>query len=112
MLEIQLIMNSSVEEILGFKTCCGLKAFDRNLEILVRNIGSKPASVRGRFDLRGGYGTYRMDAVMPSGGVLVEPGDVKALYCYMDETLWEKSTQVILYDWNETAYHVDITHER
>ncbi len=31
MLEIHPIMNSAVEEIFGFKTCCGLRAFDQNL---------------------------------------------------------------------------------
>jgi hypothetical protein len=30
---IRPIMNSSVEEIFAFKTCCGLRVFDQNLEI-------------------------------------------------------------------------------
>ncbi len=39
MLEIRFIMNSPVEDILAFKTCCGLKMFDQNLEIQLINQG-------------------------------------------------------------------------
>lgn len=108
MLEIRFIMDSPVEEVLGFKTCCGLKAFDQNLEILVRNIGFTSVRVRGYFDLRGVYGEYRMNAVIPPEGFSIEPGDVRALYCYMDETLWKKSTRLILYDSDDNEYQTDI----
>ncbi len=108
MLEIRLIMDSPIEEILGFKTCCGLRTFDQNLEILFKNNGFTAVRVQGYFDLHGGYGAYRMDAVIPPDGFWIEPGDVKALYCYMDETLWEKSTRMILYDSEGNAYQVDI----
>ena len=42
MLEIHIIMNSAVEDILAFKTCCGLKVMDQNLEIHVKNSGIAP----------------------------------------------------------------------
>ena len=43
MLNIKCIMNSAVEDILAFKTCCGLKMFDQNLEIHLTNQGTRSA---------------------------------------------------------------------
>ncbi len=53
MLEIRPIMNSAMEEILAFKTCCGLKMFDQNLEILIRNTGNDPVTIPSCFRLEG-----------------------------------------------------------
>ena len=39
---IRPIMNSSVEEIFAFKTCCGMRVFDQNLEILITNQNDYP----------------------------------------------------------------------
>ena len=39
MLEIHVIMNSSIEEVLSFK-CCNLH--DQNCEIHLKNIGTEP----------------------------------------------------------------------
>ena len=53
MLEIKPIMNSSAEDILSFKTCCSLNAWDQNLEIHVKNIGNRTVVVPSYFDLEG-----------------------------------------------------------
>ena len=58
MLEIRIIMNSSVEDILAFKTCCSLKMFDQNLEIHVANQGTGPVTVPSYFDLEGESGFH------------------------------------------------------
>ena len=53
MLEIRINMNSEVEEVLAFKTCCNLKMADQNLEILIENKGISPVVVPSYFDLEG-----------------------------------------------------------
>jgi len=42
-LYIRPIMNSSVEEIFAFKTCCGMRVFDQNLEIQITNQKDYPS---------------------------------------------------------------------
>ncbi len=43
---IRPIMNSSVEEIFAFKTCCGMRVFDQNLEIQITNQKDYPVYVQ------------------------------------------------------------------
>jgi hypothetical protein len=107
-LQINVIMNSAVEEILAFKTCCGLKVFDQNLEIHVRNVGDRPVVVPSRFDLEGDYGVRHMEAVTPPGEHEIEPGELKAFYCTMDETLWNRSRRIVFFDKEGRSYPVDI----
>ena len=109
MLQISLIMNSSVEEILAFKTCCGLKIFDQNLEIHVRNVGDRPVVVPSRFHIEGDYGSKRIDAVTPPGEHEIKPGDLKAFYCTMDEQLWNRSRRIVFFDNSGTRYPVEIS---
>ncbi|MBW1681732.1 MAG: hypothetical protein JRF59_12855 [Deltaproteobacteria bacterium] len=109
MLRIRPIMNSAVEEIFAFKVCCGPKAFDQNLEILITNEGDLPVEVQSRFDLRSGSQIHRFDTLMPHGLQRIEPGRVIAFYCNMDEVLWEKSEELIFYDREGNAYPARIT---
>jgi hypothetical protein len=111
MLQIRLIMNSPTEEILGFKTCCGLKMFDQNLEILVTNAGDRPLVVPSYFDLQSEAGTERITAVMPYGAHRIEPGDIMAFYCSMDESKWNKAHGVVFYDNRGNSYSVAIQKE-
>ncbi len=110
MLHIKVIMNSAVEEILAFKTCCGLKAFDQNLEIHVRNVGTQPVVVPSCFDLEGDYGSQRIVAVMPPGDQVIAPGELKAFYCTMDEDLWKRSRRIVFFDNQGRAYPAQIAH--
>jgi hypothetical protein len=109
MLEIRLIMNSTAEDILGFKTCCGLKMFDQNLEIHLINQGPSPVVVPSGFDLETSEGVRRFDHLMPSGNLRIEPGEIKAFYCSMDETLWQKSRGLVFYDQEGNRYPVPIS---
>jgi hypothetical protein len=112
MLEIRAIMNSPVEEILGFKTCCGMRAFDQNLEVLVTNRGSRPVRLVSRMELRGATGPVRVDTLMPPGIREIGPGEVAAFYCSMDEGRWGQAQEMIFFDaeGNEHATHIFHAH--
>ncbi len=104
MLEIKPIMNSCVEEVLGFKTCCGLKMFDGNLEIHVTNRGDEPVVVRSCFDIETTNGSKRIEAVMPQGEHRIEPGDVMAFYTHMDEQEWNRIKRLVFHDTQGNEY--------
>jgi hypothetical protein len=111
MLDIDLIMNSGVEEIFAFKTCCGARAFDQNLEIHVKNRGSSPVVVHSYCDLRGIRGTLRISTLMPNGDQKILPGEIKAFYCMMDEVLWNESRELVFYDKEGNAHAVGVRHK-
>lgn len=106
MLEISAIMNSAVEEIFAFKTCCGARAFDQNLEILIRNRGIRAVTVPSYCDIHGSQGTRRITTLMPHGDQQIRPGEVKAFYCMMDEVLWKEARELVFYDRDANAYRV------
>ncbi|MCP4666455.1 MAG: hypothetical protein GY849_08805 [Deltaproteobacteria bacterium] len=103
-------MNSPVEEIFAFKGCCGIRAFDQNLEIHVENRGDHPVDVPSYFDLKSRSDSCRIDTLMPQGVQRIKPGETKAFYCQMDETQWKKARQIIFYDTRENAYLAEIRH--
>ena len=111
MLEIRPIMNSSCEEIFEFRTCCGIKAFEQNLEIHVKNRGADPIVVPSYFDLEGSAGVKRVETLMPHGQHRLDPGQIIAFYCYMDEKLWRESQQMVFYDTQGVSYRVEVPHE-
>jgi hypothetical protein len=108
MLEIRPIMNSAVEEIFAFKTCCGLKLFDQNLEIQLVNRGPNPAVVPSCFDLETPEGIRRIANLMPSGDLRIEPGEIRAFYCCLDENLWARAEKIIFYDREGNRYPIDL----
>jgi hypothetical protein len=104
-------MNSSIEEILAFKTCCSLfRVFDQNLEIHVTNKSDRPVTIVSTFEIVGDQGSVRMDAVTPPGKHQLQPGEIKALYCYMDETVWAASRHMVFHDSDGNQYPVEILH--
>jgi hypothetical protein len=107
-LEIRVNMNSSVEDVLAFKTCCNLKLSDQNLEILVENKGSSPVVVPSYFDLEGDEDPLRVRTLIPSGDQTVPPGETIAFYCQMDEALWQKSKRLVMFDKEGNRYPVEI----
>ena len=104
MLEIKAIMNSSLEDILAFKTCCSIRLFDQNLEIHVTNQSQNPVTIPSFFDLKGDSGSYRVDYLMPHGEQLVKPGETMAFYCTMDEDRWNAAREGIFYDHQGNTY--------
>ncbi len=112
MLEINIIMNSAVEEIFGFKTCCGLKVMDQNLEIHVKNTGDSPVTVPSWFDIEEEGGSHRISAVIPAGEHRLTPGEMIGFYCHMDEELWSKANRVVFHDLDGKTYSVGVPHKR
>ena len=111
-LAIKPIMNSEVEEVLAFKTCCGLRAFDQNLEVQIRNEGKEPVTLRSHLDLITPDGPYRVANLMPNGPQLLAPGALMAFYCTMDEELWNRASELVLEDAEGARYEVVVEHQR
>jgi hypothetical protein len=103
-LEIRLFMDSSCREILDFKTCCGLKVFDQNLEIHVKNTGAEPITVPSRCDVESSAGTKRIRNLMPYGDHTLKPGEIIAFYCQLDETVWAQAEHIVFYDTQGRRY--------
>ena len=87
MLDVKIILNSAMEEVLGFK-CCGLP--DQNLEMHVRNLGDHPVTVSGSFRLENEKETFACNHLFPPWEQRIPPGDAVAFYCSMDEPIWNR----------------------
>jgi len=101
-------MNSAVEEIFAFKTCCGFKVFDQNLEIRITNHGDAPVRMRDYFDLNLASEIRRIGTLFPPGELPVGTGETRAFYCTMDENLWSKAESLSLYDRDGTRYECTV----
>jgi hypothetical protein len=108
-LQISAIMNSPVEDIFGFKTCCGMRVFDQNLEIQITNGSQKMVRIPSYFDLKDAFASERIETLMPHGEVPVAPGETIAFYCTMDENRWKRAKELVFYDTEGNSYPVDIT---
>jgi hypothetical protein len=101
---IRPIMNSSVEEIFAFKTCCGMRVFDQNLEIQITNQNDYPVYVQSYFDLVDRLGSHRIETLMPHGTWRIASGETIAFYCTMDESRWAKAEKIIFHDMEGKEY--------
>jgi hypothetical protein len=108
MLEIQPMMNSAVQDIFDFKTCCQVRIWDLNLEIHVRNVGKHAVVIPSYFDLDGKGGKRRIQTLMPHGEHRIEPGQLMAFYCFMDEEVWRHSQRMVFYDRAGNVYELPI----
>lgn len=97
-LTIKPIFNSAVDDIFGFKTCCGARAFDQNLELLVTNAGGAPITVPSRCELSGPGGTEMIENLMPYGPRVIAPGETAAFYCTLDEPRWRGVRCIAFFD--------------
>ncbi len=111
MLEVKAILDSPSGDILAFKTCCGLKAMDQNLELLVSNRGGGPITVPSYFDLVLPEGASRIANLMPFGPRLIPPGRSAAFYCTMDPGLWRRATAFVFYDSRGNPYLQPLHHD-
>jgi hypothetical protein len=101
MIEINIIMNSSMEEILSAR-CTALHG--QNLEIHVYNKGKKPISMAGYFILENSRETYKCENLFPPWKQIIQPQRATAFYCNIDENVWEKYDKIILFDNEGTPY--------
>jgi hypothetical protein len=108
MLKIRTIMNSPLEDIFGFKCCYGVLTYDQNLEIHLENTSNRTVVVPSYVDLKGKYGTLRIDNLMPAGDLSIEPFDVRAFYCYMDDDVWSATRELVFYDTAGKAYRSEV----
>ena len=104
MLQIRAIIDSCVEEVLAFKTCCGVRACDQNLEFLLTNLGTATLVVPSRCQLLGPWGRQNLDHLMPHGSLRLAPGETRALYCSLDPQKWRQATQVVFEDMEGNTY--------
>jgi hypothetical protein len=96
--EIRPIMNSPVEDIFAFKTCCGVRVFDQNLEIHITNHTNHTLYIPSYFDLKDASGWHRFETLIPNGEQRVLPGKAIAFYCAMDERRWKEAHKIAFYD--------------
>ena len=108
MLEIRPIMNTPVEEIFEFRSCCNIRAFDQNLEIHVTNRSDHTVGVPSYFDLKTAQESRRIETLMPHGEQRIGSGETIAFYCTMDERLWNAAHQIVFYDSEGNNYSVNI----
>ena len=101
MLKVKAIMNSSVEDVIGFK-CCNLP--DQNLEIHVKNAGGEPVKALSRFVLDAGDKLVDLTTVYPPGGQVILPGETAAFYCNMDDEEWKQYSSITAFDDQGGAY--------
>ena len=95
MLEVKIIMDSSVEDVIAFK-CCSLP--DQNLEIHLRNTGGQMATIPGYFVLENESERKKIENVYPPGGLRIPPGELAALYCQMDPAEWAQYRTITFFD--------------
>jgi hypothetical protein len=95
MLEIRVIMNSSIEEVLSFK-CCNLH--DQNFEIHLRNVGTDPITIPNSCELVSEDQTFRIDTLYPGGRYTVAPGEVTACYCTLPEEIYDRYRFIVFTD--------------
>jgi hypothetical protein len=95
MLEISVIMNSSIEDVLSFK-CCSLH--DQNCEIHLKNVGRDPITVPNACELMNEEERVRLDTLYPAGTYTVAPGEVTACYCTLSEELFARYRSIVFTD--------------
>jgi hypothetical protein len=90
-LHIRAIMNSAVEEIFGFKTCCSVRVFDQNLEFLITNKGKRLIRVPSYCDVEETSGFHRVDTLIPHGEQPVGPSPFTARWTKNDGKEYDRS---------------------
>ena len=95
MLEIKVIMNSSIEEVLSFK-CCNLH--DQNLEIHLNNQGQEAITVPSACTLVSEKEQYVINYLFPAGGYTIPPGEAQACYCSLEEEEYLKYQWIVFKD--------------
>jgi hypothetical protein len=106
MLQIRVIMNSSIEEVLSFK-CCNLH--DQNCEIHLKNIGTEPILVPSSCELTGKIPVLRIDTLYPGGTYTILPGEVTACYCTLAEEVLDRYDSIIFTDAEGRQYRAPLT---
>ena len=110
MLKIEAVINSAVEDIFGFKTCCGVRSIDQNLEIRLTNLGAEELKVPSRMEMNTDQGIERVDCLMPHGVQSIAPGAMVGFYCTMDPAKWAGVNELAFFDDQGTRHTSVIDH--
>lgn len=94
-LKVKVIMNTSLEEVLGWK-CCSLPGM--NLEIQVINQGDGPVRIKSEIEFLGANKSERIDYLYPHGVHSIAPRDRLAFYCSFEEDRFRDFTLVVVRD--------------
>ena len=109
MIRIRPIFDSAALEVFAFK-CCVTGAWALNLEVQLTNEGSAPVSVPNRLELHGASGSpVVVDQLTPSAVMLIEPGETRAFYGYVDESVWAEARSLVVCDEKGNRYQVDLS---
>jgi len=105
-LSVRLILDSSVEEVLGWK-CVSLQ--DMNLEIHVKNNGPAPVGLKSEIELSGEDWSEKIDYLYPHGLHRIEPGEAMALYCSYDPEKTGRVSHVTITDEGGKRHRAAVT---
>jgi hypothetical protein len=105
MVNIKVLMNSNIEEVLAFK-CCSLP--DQNLEIHVSNSSNKAVNIKNYFLLKNDFETIKVENIYPPRCQTVEPNDIAAFYCSMDDKMFQRYHTLTLFDTDGNSYSAKI----
>jgi len=105
MIEIKVLMNSSIEEVLSFK-CCNLH--DQNMEIHLRNNGQETVTLQGSCSLVNKEDQYRIDCLFPGGPYTIPPGEVVACYCTMLDEVFGRYSGIVFKDTEGQEYRAPL----
>ena len=109
MVTLNIIMNTSMEDILAFK-CCALP--NQNLEVHVVNGSEKPVMMKSCFYLKNDAETLKVENIYPPIHQTIGPKDIAAFYCSMDESQWEKFHTLQMEDAEGNVYQKAISHNK
>lgn len=94
MIDVKVIMNSCMEEVLGFK-CCGV--LDQNLEMHVHNLSDRPLVILGRCILEKEKEILELN-LFPPWQQVINPGKAVAFYASVDSVVWRRYETLIVFD--------------
>ncbi|MFO7963451.1 MAG: hypothetical protein R6U50_05975 [Desulfobacterales bacterium] len=101
MIKLNIIMNTNMEEVLAFK-CCSLP--DQNLEVQIKNTAPHPITIQNFFVLRNDDRMLKVEHVYPPRNQKIDPNDMGAFYCSMDENVWQNYNVLEVMDTEGNTY--------
>ncbi|RME24878.1 MAG: hypothetical protein D6806_08870 [Deltaproteobacteria bacterium] len=96
-------------DVLEFRTCCGLKLDDQNLQVIAENGGPAPVELVSRleFECRDGK-TVTVENLYPQPSQVVPPGQGALFTSWIDEAAWSKCLRGTMRDKEGKAYPVEL----
>ena len=94
-------------DVLEFRTCCGLKLDDQNLQVVAENRGPEPVELVSRLELETKDGkTVSIENLYPQPSQVVPPGQSALFTSWIDEGAWAGCTSGTMRDTRGNTYRV------